>query len=270
MPLEMVIPDPHADKDFAFVEFIADPNNPARVRINYASEQLGNDNIRALCLSLMVTTSCSVHEGQFRRDWHDRFPWGVYPGRPVDPVFRACTCGIAREAGFTVNAIKNYSRLFDFWIFREVGVSVTHVPAEYQGLFSRVFVDRASRACHLFSFGDLTSATCLSEYAWNSKSIVRISESLKKKLIDFDDNLASSDLQCLGITYRPLLGEPPKLSAPKGGCHLFNFATAAHSSARGPPASGLEGLAQSHIFLGALISGYEPKEVSVRVGGQNS
>jgi hypothetical protein len=256
MPLEVVIPSPKTGEDLAFGEFIIDPANPTIIRTNYSDDSVGDKDLRGLGLSLLVTSSCGIHTGQFRRDWHARFPWTVHAGRKLDPVFRTCTCSIAREIGFHGSAATNYSKVLDFWILRGVGISVPLNPIEYQGLFSRVFLDRTRNALHMFSFGDLTSAACLSRHTWNSRSIEPMTDTLRKKLIELDDNLAASDLQCIGITYKPVLLDRAKLPQFRDSNNIISFATITDENVH----SDLTNLARNHVFLGTLISGYEPKE----------
>lgn len=82
-------------------------------------------------------------------------------------------------------------------------------------------------------------------------------ELLRKKMIELDHNLAASDMQCIGITYKPVLLDRSKLPNFKDDSNVLNFNTITDPQIDTPIAS----IARSHIFLGALISGYVPKEV---------
>ncbi|PJF17327.1 hypothetical protein PSACC_02823 [Paramicrosporidium saccamoebae] len=254
--MEVVFPSPEAEGELAFGEFIMDPSNLNLMRTNYADPRATDEDLKALGLSLLVSASCGVHHGQFRRDWHVRFPWSIHPGRKLDPVFRTCTCTVSRELGFHARAINNYSRVLDFWIIRDVGISTTLTPIEYQGLFSRIFRDQSSNEMHMFSFGDLTSAACLCRYTWNSRVIEKMGDTLRKKLIELDDNLAASDLQCIGMSYKPIVEDGCKLPHFKESPHLINFVSASDEANN----SDIAKFARGHIFLGVLISGYVPKE----------
>ncbi len=254
MPLEVMFPSPIAEGELAFGEFIIDTSNPMCIRTNYSDEAVGDDHLRSLGLSLMVSSSCGVNLGHFRRDWHGRFPWSVHPGRKLDPVFTTCPCLISRKLGFVANASTAFAKVYDFWILRDVGISVPLNPIEYQGLFCRIFQDLVTGSKHMFSFGDLTSATCLSKYTWNSSEIKAFPQSLQRKLIDLDDKLTASDMQCIGITYRPIMDAEGE-SIIGGASDVFNF-----NSFLDETDGNFESIGNNQIFLGALISGYIPKD----------
>lgn len=254
-----MLPSPIKEGDLAFGEFILNPVNSATIRTNYADGSVSDNDMKALGLSLMVSSSCGLHKSQFRRDWHLRFPWNTHPGRKLNPVFRTCTCSIAREVGFHSRAAENYNKISDFWITRDVDSNNTSLNSvEYQGLFSRIFTDQSKGDFHMFSFGDLTSTSNLSSYTWNSKKIQVMTDGFCKKLIELDENLAASDLQCIGLTYKPILLDRSEIPIFKEGSNLINLTSpASNQHFRG----NVTELVRRHIFLGALISGYEPKEV---------
>ena len=259
MPVEMAFPHPLAKGELAFGEFIVDPNNSTLIRTNYSDPNVNDGDLKAIGLSLMVSSSCGIHNGQFRREWHSRFPWDVHPGRNLDPVFRTCTCSLSRDLGFHASASTRYSRVNDFWILRDIGISTALNPIEYQGLFSRLFLDKVSRGLHMFSFGDLTTTACLCRFTWNSRTIEPISDILKRKLIELDDNLAASDLQCIGLTYRPIVTDEGGLSLCDQMESIIDFGSIQDE---GCPKE-VSKVARNHIFLGTLISGYNPKEVEL-------
>ena len=257
LPLELVIPEKNDGERLSFGEFIVDPAMPANIRTNLADTGIEKDDLRALALSLMVSSSCGIHQShQYNRDLHMRFPLDTFPGRRLDPVFRTCTCAVAREVGFHANAASHYKSIADFWISRDVGISTNLLPVEYQGLFSRVFVDQKDGKLHLFSFGDLTTISCLSSYKWNTSTIERMSEALRYKLIELDDTLAASDLQCIGFSYRPILSLDIQ-SIQLNDQRVFKYAHIIGSVNQGEL---IPSIIKDQIFLGALISGYEPKK----------
>lgn len=263
--MEIVFPHPESD-DLAFGEFILNPNNPTNIRTNFYDFALSNDNLLAMGMSLMVASSCGVHTGQFRSEWHLRFPASIHPGRRLDPVFATCTCSISRELGIQASQMFKYARVADFWIHREIGISTTLNPTEYQGLFARIFFDRTRGATsdsggentlQMLAFGDLTSAASLSQHMWNSKKITPMPENLRRKLIELDDNLAASDLQCIGITYKPVFLDKNTFTGLANFTKLLKY-----NAITSEPIYAIEEcLGRKHIFLGALISGYEPKDV---------
>lgn len=266
MPVEIAFPHPMAEGELTFGEFIGDPNNSTLVRTSYADASVCDEDLKAVGLSLLVSSSCGIHGGgHFRREWHSRFAWNAHPGRKLDPVFRTCTCSIARDLGFRTSAAVQYSRVSDFWIVRDIGISTLLSPVEYQGLFSRIFMYKENKTLHMFSFGDLTTAACLSRFTWNARRIEPLSEVLRRKLIELDDNLAASDLQCIGLTYKPILSNSPPPVLGGLALDMIDF----RDILDGRCSKEVSRLASNHIFLGALISGYNPKEVILilRVGG---
>lgn len=255
MPLEVAFPSPSKDDDLSFGEFIMDPNSPSIIKTEYVDGTVRDEDLKALALSIMVSSPCDVHKGNFNRDFHTRFSATIYPGRRLDPVFRTCTCSISRELGFHASAAATFKPIQAFWVMREVGISTLLTPVEYQGIFSRILRDQRDGKYHLFSFGDLTTVACLCSYQWNSRRLGPLSVALKNRLIELDDNLAASDLQCIGISYRPLMVDPARITF-DGGFNIVNFASVTDPTRNDVVSQ----MSKDQIFLGALISGYEPKE----------
>lgn len=284
-PLEVIFPNPligdAEHDDLAFGEFIHAPLNQGsrpQVKTNYSNTLLGDSHIKALGLAIMMSSNhgpgTNIHKPHIRMD--------RIPLQNIDSIMRSCPCIVGRELGFSSASPSpdRYRHLKDFWLTRER--SSTLLKDEFVGLFTRTFTDLQDSTNHLISYGDVTTSISLSRWVWsfdgsgndgfgndndnddadagdcgvsasiNAKnmhsniSIKPLSPSLKGRLLRMAMNFENSDLQCVSITYRPILSCTDEI------CSLEKMETLSCKDE--------QVLYSNHIFLGCLISSLTPKD----------
>lgn len=256
-PLEVIFPNPllgdDEHDDLAFGEFIHAPlshGNRPQIKTNYSNPLLGDSHIKALGLAIMMSSNhvdgTNIHEPHLRMNRISL--------QNIDSIMRSCPCIVGRELGFSSIPSDRYIPLKDYWLKRMVNPiqKDSSQKEEFMGLFTRTFTDLHDSSKHLISYGDVTTSISLSNWIWSfsgdsTKSIKPLNPSLKERLLRMAMNFENSDLQCLSITYRPIL------------CPLDEMIPY-FAEIETIPSSIKDTLYSNHIFLGCLISTLTPKD----------
>ena len=182
----------------------------------------------------------------------------------------ACYCNLAKEIGFDTTIMNRFKQIKTIWHqnirptpteshkhYKKTSTTTVSVLVEDQMTTSIYFNEDETPIGHLFTFGEVSDVLKLCSYALSkeekvggsdddehrSLKVTEITESLKRKLVDFDVTMRSCDVHCISFSYRPIFeGE-------SSGNKLDELISGSSGQA-----------ATKHVFLGLISVCPEPKE----------
>jgi len=242
---DLALPSKTVADEVVFGEAIVDRKTTGSLHFNYTDTSINAIDLRALGLAIMLTSTCGgacgasipLHQ---RRDWHFRFPWNLNQIE-MDPSFRSCACPLPKSLGFDPLCSTQYVTAAEFWIFNQ---------PEEELVFCRIVTDLETGELHFFSLGIISSLLGLQSYAWNAETLDSISHKLRQRIASLAEILASSDLQCLLLSYRPLPGVTDQEIHSVFKDPVINMDDARFGK-----------YCHNQIILGILICGHVPKPV---------
>lgn len=248
-PLEIIVPDPNDALGIIHEEIDGNPLNFDRDFYRCLSNR---DVMKGLGFCNLVWSHFGTFQGTFPKETHGRFPINSLVSQRLDPIFWTCTCGIARRLGFHATAD---------WYIRSIGTPVVTVdedgPAEFQGILWNVFKEMPYEKHHCLAISGLKASTSMIAFKWDSQKLLPITPAFKRKLLDYQASLLATDRRCISFTYRPIMENElvAKILEGKATSEVFDkFQPLCQSD------TSLGQIIRDHIFLGALVLGYEPKE----------
>lgn len=218
-PIEVIIPV--ADSaELASAEILPDVNNPSRVVIGFSDAVLkSKEQLKAIGLACLLCSDCMQRGAAHRKDWHKRKTSCLNRPSSLHPSLQTCLCPVARAIGFADAAAKGFTFFHEHW---QSASDSSWIVAQF---FSGT-VKTGTDFSHVFCFGDLRAVLDASSEAWNTHSIVPISESLRWKLRDLWQDFVLADIDTLAFAYLPV-----------------------KESAR-----------NEYVFLGAIAIAFDPRE----------
>lgn len=230
-------------------------SDPQKVRpvLSNSGLNLNPLDLRGIALSMLLSSDCSRNSGPHCR--HENILSELCHNLPE--YLQTCYCNLAKEIGFDSSILSRFKLTKTIWhqhihpSSHNLGSnnnkhykksSTVSVIVEDQMTSTIFSEDSHVPIGHLFTFGEVSDVLSLCSYAFSketlgeSSRITELSDSLKRKLVDFEGTMRSCDIYCVAFSYRPIFEEESS-----------DELTGSSNSAK-------------HVFLGLISVCPEPKE----------
>ncbi|XP_027197500.2 transmembrane protein 94-like protein l(2)k05819 isoform X3 [Dermatophagoides pteronyssinus] len=175
-------------------------------------------NLKPLGLAILLNTCNPATQEEFIR-YSDHIACESLANEVAVPVVsKRCLCELARQIGFTENAIKDYQYCYQIGVFRHIrpevikkgklakSLNFSRLRMPFPNMTCAVICDSFSNTCQLLSqgTGDLILDSC-AEY-WNGQGLVLLTDYERKKILDFYQR-SSLTSYCCSFSYIPVINE---------------------------------------------------------------
>ena len=175
-------------------------------------------NLKPLGLAILLNTCNPATQEEFVH-FSDHIACESLTNEVAVPVVsKRCLCELARQIGFTENAIKDYRYCYQVGVFRHIrpevikkgklakSLNFSRLRMPFPNMTCAVICDSFSNTCQLLSqgTGDLILDSC-AEY-WNGQGLVLLTDYERKKILDFYQR-SSLTSYCCSFSYIPVINE---------------------------------------------------------------
>ncbi|OTF79026.1 hypothetical protein BLA29_001591, partial [Euroglyphus maynei] len=200
------------------LDITLDRRNPYGLQFDdiYWSRYLSN--LKPLGLAILLNTCNPATQEEFIR-FSDHIACESLTNEVAVPVVsKRCLCELAKQIGFTENAIKDYQYCYQIGVFRHIrpevikkgklakSLNFPRLRMPFPNMTCAVICDSFSNTCQLLSqgSGDLILDSC-AEY-WNGQGLVLLTDYERKKILDFYQR-SSLTSYCCSFSYIPVINE---------------------------------------------------------------